>query len=378
MRITIVSDVIYEYISGLAVFTKRLIEQLKKHVEQVIVITAGREQKYVECENVKIYYLRGLMLKKFKFAVGIHPLYSIKKIFREEKTDVVHCMSPLPMAIASVLHARKINIPVIFSSHLQLENVMDNLNITSPSIRNFLIRYGLWLYHSCDYVTCPSLYAKNELIDYGFKDTAKLAIISNGINTEHFRPDSKKIEKMILFVGRLMPEKCIDTLIMASAIVKQYYPEYKFIIAGSGHTMDDLKNLARIVNPEVIFTGAISETELLTLFQTCEIFVLPSESELQGICLLEAMSCQKPTIASDSEKSAAGELANLLFKHRDHHDLAQKIIYFIENKETANRIAIENRKRIVNEHDYSKVTKEYLSLYDEVIRLKNENNHKKT
>ena len=51
MRIAIVSDVIYEYISGLAVFTKRLIQQLKRHVEKVIVITAGNRQKYLEQEN---------------------------------------------------------------------------------------------------------------------------------------------------------------------------------------------------------------------------------------------------------------------------------------------------------------------------------------
>ena len=376
MRIAIVSDVIYEYISGLAVFTKRLIQQLKRHVEKVIVITAGNRQKYLEQENVKIYYLKGVTIRKFNFHIGLYPLYSIKKIFRAEKTDIVHCMSPLPMAVASMLHAKKINIPVIFTSHLQPENVMNNFNIKSPGLQKILTSYGIWLYHSCDHITCPSSYAKKELIYYGFKNTSRLTIISNGINAEHFKPNSCEQEKMILFVGRIMPEKCIDTLIMASAIVNQHFPDYKFVIAGSGHAMEELKDLAREINPGIIFTGKITEAELLVLFQKCEIFVLPSESELQGICLLEAMSCQKPTIASDSPKSAAGELANILFEHKNHYDLAQKIIYLIQNKNIARQIAKQNRELILKEHDYSKITDKYIELYKDAIKIKNWNNHK--
>lgn len=376
MRIAIVSDVIYEYISGLAVFTKRLIEELKNHVEKVIVLTAGKKQSYIEKENVKIYYLKGLRLKKFNFSIGIHPLYSIKKILRAEKTDIVHCMCPLLMAVASVLHAKKINIPVIFTSHIQAENIMNNYSIKFPGIRTILAIYGIWLYNSCDYITCPSLYAKKELISYGIKNTGRLAIISNGINAEHFKPITYKPRKMILFVGRIMPEKCIDTLIRASAIVNQYYPEYQFVIAGCGYVLEDLKILARRVNPHIIFTGKITERKLLELFQMCEIFVLPSESELQGICLLEAMACQKPTIASDSTRSAARELANILFKHRNHHDLALKIIYLIENKNIARQIAKKNRELIIKEHDYSQIIGKYIKLYKQAIKMKNRNNHK--
>jgi glycosyltransferase involved in cell wall biosynthesis len=376
MRIAIVSDVIYEYISGLAVFTKRLIEELKNRVEKVIVLTAGEKQDYIERGNVKIYYFKGFRLKKFNFSIGIHSLYSIKKIFREEKTDIVHCMSPLLMAVASVLHAKRINIPVVITSHIQAENIINNYTIKFPGLRTILAIYGIWLYNSCDYVTCPSQYAKKELLYYGIKNSNRLAIISNGINAQRFKPAAYTPQKMILFAGRIMPEKCIDTLIRASAIVKQSYPEYQFIIAGCGYVLEDLKALAREVNPHITFTGRISEKKLLELFQMCEIFVLPSESELQGICLLEAMACQKPTIASDSATSAARELANILFKHRDHRDLAAKIIYLIENKNIACEIAKKNRELIIKEHDYSKIVFKYIELYKQLIRVKNRNNHK--
>jgi 1,2-diacylglycerol 3-alpha-glucosyltransferase len=377
MRVAIVSDVIYEYISGLAVFTKRLINELKNHVEKVIVLTAGQKQEIVERRNVKIYYFKGIRLKKFDFSVGIHPLYSIKNIFQEEKPNVVHCMSPLLMAVAAVLYAKKINIPVIFSSHIQAENIIHNYTMKFPGLRKILAVYGIWLYNCCDFITCPSHYAKKELLSYGIRNTRRLEIISNGINAQQFRPGEQEPGKIILFAGRLMPEKCIDTLIKASAIVNRSYPDYQFIIAGCGYACHDLKKLAGKVNPHIVFTGRITDKKLLELYQRCSMFVLPSESELQGICLLEAMACRKPTIASNSATSAARELANILFRHRDYHDLALKIIFLIENKHIAREIAQRNRELIMKEHDYSHIISKYIDLYEQAIRIKNRDNHKK-
>ncbi|MBN1696697.1 MAG: glycosyltransferase family 4 protein [Spirochaetales bacterium] len=378
MRVAIVSDVIYEYISGLAVFTKRIIDELKPRVEKVIVITAGRKRKIIERDNVTIYYLKGISLKKFKeMSIGIYPLTCLKKIFREEKVDIVHCQSLLPMGAASVLQAKKMGIPAIFSSHIQLENVTKNLNIKSFHLKRLISMYGLWIYNNCDHIIFPSAYAQEELISYGIKITRKqMSVISNGVNINQFRPANHS-KQLILFVGRVMPEKCIDTFIRASAIVRRTYPQYKFVIAGSGHILDDLKKLSEEINPDVVFTGKVSEEKLIELFQTCEMYVLPSESELQGITLLEAMACEKPTIASDSKSSAARELANIVFKHNDHKELAERIIFLIENKDIARKYAKRNREIVEKEHDYANVTNKFLSLYETLITRNNNNNNKK-
>jgi glycosyltransferase involved in cell wall biosynthesis len=378
MRVAIVSDVIYEYISGLAVFTRRIIDQLKARVEKVIVITAGQKRKVIEQDNVKIYYLKGFSLKKFKeMSIGIYPLSYLKKIFKDEKVDIVHCQSLLPMGAASVLQAKKMGIPAIFTSHIQVENVTKQFNIKSFHLKKLISMYGIWIYNNCDHIICPSTYAQHELINYGIKKTKKqMSVISNGINIDQFKPvDYSK--PLILFVGRLMPEKCIDTLIKASAIVKKKHPHYQFVITGTGHIIEELKKLSEEINPDIIFTGRVSDEKLIELFQSCEIYVLPSESELQGITLLEAMACGKPTIASDSKSSAAKELANVIFKHNDHDDLARSIIFLIENKEIAKRFAKKNREIVVREHNYSNITDKFLKLYKTIIRRKNKENNKR-
>jgi phosphatidylinositol alpha 1,6-mannosyltransferase len=370
MRIAIVSDVIYEYISGLAIFTKRLIDQIKDRVDKVIVITAGANQRVEQEDNTQIHYLKAVQFKKFEnMPVGIHSLPSIKNIFLEEEVDVVHCQSPALMGIASVLHANKIKIPVIFTHHFQAENLTKNLNIRSVNIKRILYNYGNWLFGKCDHITCPSHYAKKELIEMGLS-TDRMSVISNGVDAGYFKPGKRK-EKTVIFVGRLMPEKCVDTLIRAARIVNKVHPDYRFIIGGAGYSMGDLKALAKTENPSVVFTDKLTESSLLELYQTCSMFVLPSEHELQGIALLEAMACGKPTIASDSKTSAAGELANILFEHGNHEDLASKIIYLIENEDVADDLGMRNRLVVENEHDYSKVTDRFISLYRNVIHAKN-------
>lgn len=369
MRVAIVSDVIYGYISGLAIFAKRLIDQLSDKVEKVVVLTAGDKTWVEERGNITIYHFKGLTLKKFeKGAFGVFSLSSIKKILKEEKIDIVHCQFPSLMGARTVFHSKKLNVPVVFTSHIQPENVMKNFNLKSERVKSVIYRYITWLYNNCDHITCPSTHAETELLEYGLNHSRK-TVISNGIDSTEFFP-TYKTDPVILFVGRVMPEKCLDTLIRASVIVKEKYPEYKVVVGGSGYALDGLKKLAAEINPDVHFTNRLTDEELLEHFQRCYMFVLPSESELQGICLLEAMACGKPTIASDSPYSAARELANFMYKHNDHEDLAEKIIYLIENKEEAERLSRENRKIVETEHDYSKITGKFLALYENIIESK--------
>ena len=373
MRIAIISDVYSGYISGVATFAKRLSVHLSMNIEKVIVITAGDRFKVVEDGNLKIIYFKGLFHKKFKdLFIGFYSLNKIKDILIKEKIDLVHVQLPTLLGMASTFYARKRKIPVIFSSHLQPENILFNVNIKSNFLKKLVYNFGFLLFSFCDHLVCPSSHAVKELLQYGIRKSTKMSVISNGINTKWFKPsENGKSDSTVLFVGRVMPEKCIDTLIKASAIVNKYHPEYKFVIGGTGYYMEELRKLADKINPGVIFTDRLSDEELLELIQSCYLFVLPSETELQGIALLEAMSCAKPTIASDSEASAAGELSNVLFKHKDHKELAEKIMFLIKNKDVAKEYSKSNRNVALKEHDYSIITKKYIKLYDSYINQNN-------
>jgi len=371
VQIAIISDYIYgEFISGQAVFARRLIEGLAPRVSKLIVITTGPKTAVSRQGNIVTYCLNGVHLKKFQGAhLTLNPFAVWKRAFRDERVDLVHAQVPTLPALVVARHCRKQGIPLVFSHHVQAENLLKNMNLESPLICKGLTKYGLWVYNHADHLIFPSRFARDELLSYGLRRDLPTSVISNGVDTSVFSPgDGRK--PLVLYVGRLMREKNIDTLIHASAIVKRRHPEYHFAICGDGYLKSQLEELARKVNPDVLFTGRLSDEELVNMYRAARIFVLPSEFELQGIVLLEAMACGAVTVVSDAPTSAAGELANRLFSNRDPADLAEHINSLIENPSALKRLGEENRRRTVNEHDFAGIVDRHLKVYADLLRAK--------
>jgi glycosyltransferase involved in cell wall biosynthesis len=364
MNIAIISDYIYgEFISGQAVFARRLIEGLAPRVGKLIVITSGQKAHIHRQDNIVTYCLNGVHLKKFQGAhLTLNPFAMWKRAFRTENIDLVHAQVPTFPALVIARHCRRQGIPIVFSHHVQAENLLKNMNLESALLHKGLHKYGLWVYNHADQLIFPSGFARRELLAYGLRKDLATSVISNGVDTRVFKPGAGK-EPLVLYVGRLMQEKNIDTLIHASAIVKRAHPEYRFVVCGDGYLKPKLQDLAREVNPDLLFTGRLTDDELVRMYQAARIFVLPSEFELQGIVLLEAMACGAATIASDAGTSAASELANRLFENKNVAGLAAEINQLIENPEETDRLGRENRRLAVAEHDFASIVDSHLRVY---------------
>ena len=121
-------------------------------------------------------------------------------------------------------------------------------------------------------------------------------LIPNGVEIpEHLEPE--EIGKLglqkdgyVLFLGRLVPEKGVHTLIHAYGKVKT---DKKLVIAGdSSHTDDYVKELKRLAQGDkrVVFAGFVQGRLLGELYSNAFVYVLPSELEGMPVGLLEAMS----------------------------------------------------------------------------------------
>jgi glycosyltransferase involved in cell wall biosynthesis len=106
-------------------------------------------------------------------------------------------------------------------------------------------------------------------------------------------------EGLLLYVGRLMPEKGVDTLLTALASV----PDARLLIVGGGNERHRLEALARQlgVDGRVDFHGGISDRAVLqAVYRRAALFVLPSHSEGLGCVLLEAMAAGVPIVATNA------------------------------------------------------------------------------
>jgi len=163
-----------------------------------------------------------------------------------------------------------------------------------------------------EHIIAISDYTKNELIDQLEVPDDRIHVIPDGVDLQKFHPIPDPIRssfldpnnRIILYVGSEEKRKNIGVVLQALKDLIREIPDVKLVKAGgpgSGIFRDsctyEVKRLG--LERHVIFTGTISDTELLALYNSADVFVFPSLIEGFGLPPLEAMACGCPVIASD-------------------------------------------------------------------------------
>jgi glycosyltransferase involved in cell wall biosynthesis len=142
---------------------------------------------------------------------------------------------------------------------------------------------------------------KNTFHTWGLNPVYNIPI---GVDTNRFKPcpNLETADFNILFVGRLTQQKGIEVLRQAITLVKNepqsVGKKIKFTIVGSG-PLEHLVNRMVLENDNVDFFNAVTDDELLSIYQQSNLFVMPSRRETFGITALEAQSCGIPVVASN-------------------------------------------------------------------------------
>lgn len=126
-------------------------------------------------------------------------------------------------------------------------------------------------------------------------------IFDNNIDTASFRKKyGLKDIPIILYLGRLVEKKGIEYLLRAAPSILKKHKAKILIVGPDGGKKKMLMELSQGLRLEkdVIFTGELSEEDKLKAIASCDMLVLPSKKEGQGIVLLEAQAMGKPVIAT--------------------------------------------------------------------------------
>ena len=206
-----------------------------------------------------------------------------------------------------------------------------------------------------------------------FRDTysRETVFIPNGISKPDIeKPDiikekySLDKDDYILFLGRLVPEKCPHLLIEA---FKELETDKKLVIAGgASHTSDyenELHELAKGCE-NIIFTGFVEGKELDELFSNAYIYCLPSDLEGMPISLLEAMSYGNCCLTSDIPEctEVLGEYG-ASFKKSDKEDLKKTLEELIENSGAVEQYKNSAQEYILTKYNWEDVCDKTLALY---------------
>lgn len=118
------------------------------------------------------------------------------------------------------------------------------------------------------------------------------------------RSQAKKFRSLgsplLLFVGRLIPIKNVQTLLRAFRTVKLARPNARLLIAGSGPEERKLKRLGHASLDGVTFLGFVSQHDLPVLYSAADLLLLPSLYETFGVVVLESLVLGTPVIISEN------------------------------------------------------------------------------
>jgi len=208
----------------------------------------------------------------------------------------------------------------------------------------------------------------------------KIRIVSNGVDYNHYNalPDGDDLreelgnpEKVILFIGRFIDYKKPDLLIASFKLVLEQFPRACLLMIGKDYVL--LPHCRKLsidlgLKENVIFIEDAPEKIKLQALSITDVCVIPSDYESFGIVALEAQSSGVPVIASEVgglkyhiEEGKTG----LFLKEINNKEIAEKIIFLLENEAVRDRMSLEAKKYARN-YSWDSVANKLLEVYKEV------------
>lgn len=408
MRIVIATAVYHPMINGVAVFSHNLAMGLARRGNEVLVICPSQNGKnYTEVQDgVKVCYLKSIQVKvypdqihatnkrkkwqiwyKHGFRVSVFPKIEVKKILDDFKPDVVHVQVSDPIGLSVVSYARKNGIPVVTTEHNQPEVLTEPLHVpgvVKKPVDALLSAYFANRQGKSDFVTMPTKQAIFRLLE-GRDFKVPVAAVSNGVDLSAFKPGkvtTPTYEKygispnqpIVLYVGRIDPEKKVGVVIEAFARVHGEVPNALMLVVGDG--VDKTRLIAMVkkmkLDDSVKFLGRIVPPELYEIYRMGTVFATASEIETQGIVLIEAAASGLPLIAVD--KGAVSEICvtgknGFLCEPGDVSEIAEAMGKLLTDKKLQKEFA-ETSIKLAHEHDFEKTLDKFLNIYQKVVKDK--------
>ncbi|MCU0604370.1 MAG: glycosyltransferase [Desulfobacterales bacterium] len=166
---------------------------------------------------------------------------------------------------------------------------------------------------TCDRIVVASVRERDHLIRYCGAEAERIAVVRCGVDVDRFRPLDRTTarrrigasphETLVLYVGRLAPEKGLDRLIRAVARLTHVPALRLIVVGGDGERDAAQRRMAALagslgIDGRVAFKGRVEQHELPHYYSAADLLALPSAYESFGMVALEALACGTPVAAT--------------------------------------------------------------------------------
>lgn len=388
MRIGIFTETYTPYISGLVTSELMLKKALEKKGHEVYVVTANLTNFHYDYdEKEKILRIPGIPTGIYDSRLtSIYPIKAINKI-KSWNLDVIHSQTEFAIGTFARLFAKQYNIPIVHTYHTMYEDYVHyitkgHFDKSSKKLVEYLTKFY------CDKTITELIVPTKKAYDLFKKKynvERNIHIIPTGIEVERFykeKIDSKKLNKLkkeyqiskkdftLIFVGRIAEEKNIPFLINITEDLIKINPNFKLLIIGDGPDKEAYEKLTKEKHCEnnIIFTGKVQWDDIPIYYQLANAFISASQSETQGLTIIEAMAASLPALCIDDESFAdtvINDLNGYLFK--DENEAKQIILKLIKDKKLLNNMQI-NARNSAELHSSKYFAEKVLDVYKLAIK----------
>ena len=223
-------------------------------------------------------------------------------------------------------------------------------------------------------IVCPSNQSKADVIEELKVNEENVNVVLNGIDLDSFTRDERVEQKpyrIITTASADVPLKGLKFLIEAMTEIIEEIPEAHLMVLGRAKEKGDIaKQISRLnLEEKISFRSGLSQSEVVSLYSSSHICVIPSLYEGFGFGAGEAMACGLPLISTQSGglKEVIGQEA-VIIEAASSEAIIKAVKDLFSNKEKQLALSRAGRKRMEKEFNWMKAAEAYEKIYSKTIK----------
>ncbi len=380
MKICMFTNTYLPHVGGVARSVANFAQDLRDMGQKVLVIAPTFPDMPSREEEDQV--VRVPALQNFNgsdFSVRLPLPFTINKQLEKFCPDIIHSHHPFLMGDSALRMAMQHALPLVFTHHTLYECYTHYVPLDSRTMKRFVVNLSNEYANMCSRVVAPSASIADLLKDRGVK--TPIEEIPTGVDLDCFAQGQRESFRQangisndcfaVGYLGRLAPEKNLGFLSEAVALFLQCNPEAVFLVVGEGPAKELMRRIfeARGLKDRLILAGQKSGQELVDAYHAMDVFVFSSQTETQGMVLVEAMAAGRPVIALNAsgvrevvQDNANGRLLSANCSTADFSRAIKEFVNHPEQQELWKQGALQTAAKFSRK----KCARKLLKLYEEV------------
>jgi glycosyltransferase involved in cell wall biosynthesis len=312
-----------------------------------------------------INYVRQSYFLLFAFFKGL-------SLIKKESVQLVICQSPFEGISGVLLKKILKKTKLIIEIHGEWDKAPITYKRLNKKIKWISDYIGGWTIRNCDALRVIS----EAILDIFSDFKKKIFIFPAYTDIEMFLNTAEKkiISHRFIYVGQLVRLKGIDTIIEAVGILKQKGIKVEVLLIGKGEDINWFKKFIKKtgLKAEFMFIGFKNQKDVAELIKTSIALLIPSITEGFGRVIIEAFACSRSVIGSKVggiPELIEADKTGLLVEPGNTEDLADKLIFALENPEDMKKMGEKGKEFVVNNFSTQKYVDNYYSMISNVLNI---------